>query len=472
MTGFRKKLSTADTLLEFCSAADNAKKSSQTLLAAFLDERRAFDSVTAQAVVNQLQQIKVGGRTIRFITNFLQERIMQIRLGTVRSITESCTLGLPQGSILSPVLFNIVMAGLTYALPLSSPSLHVSIYADDVTIWTTGRRLPSLTKNLQRALTSTQTDLAKAGLTISPEKPTYMKLLLQFDRLSKSRAGKEIIKRLEQHSSSRFINLFRTFKRLTKPEQQEPSLRTPWELPNIYCETTVPKLRKKKNISPIAAKAIALDFIQEGYSRHTKVFTDGSVNRSTASSSSAYCIPSLGISWNGRILGQGSSTTAEQIAIFHAAKALAALPPQPVVILCDSRAALARLQHPKPEDTLSWNIRDVVEALENYSFSITMQWLPSLVGIPGNEQANNLASEAHQQDPCIKAPLDPKATRHSITAYFEDVRIRALGVIGQDKPKCPPKGLPRRKSTALHRIRTGSAFTPAFLHKIGRADSP
>ncbi|XP_064472777.1 uncharacterized protein LOC135387569 [Ornithodoros turicata] len=139
MTRFRKNLCTSNTLLEFSCAADNAKKTRQALLAAFHDIKKAFDSVTPQVVVNMLQQVKITGRAIRFILGFLPGRMMQVRLGTTLSSTRASPVGLPQRSILRPVIFNIVMAGVTFA-PSLTPPVHLSNYADDLTIWTTGRK--------------------------------------------------------------------------------------------------------------------------------------------------------------------------------------------------------------------------------------------------------------------------------------------------------------------------------------------
>ncbi|KAG0430443.1 hypothetical protein HPB47_022686, partial [Ixodes persulcatus] len=80
---------------------------------------------------------------------------------TIRSSTQ----GVPQGSVLSPLLFNIIMAGLPAALPVGGPyPIHCAIYADDVALWCAGPTRLSTTVRavLQRALDGTASFLHHA----------------------------------------------------------------------------------------------------------------------------------------------------------------------------------------------------------------------------------------------------------------------------------------------------------------------
>lgn len=75
--------------------------------------------------------------------------------------------GVPQGSVLSPLLFNAAMAGLTACV---RRRVRLSLYADDICIWSTGTSRPALRQRLQSTLDSIHTYLLHAGMEISAEK--------------------------------------------------------------------------------------------------------------------------------------------------------------------------------------------------------------------------------------------------------------------------------------------------------------
>ncbi|MFG1588218.1 reverse transcriptase domain-containing protein, partial [Staphylococcus aureus] len=74
--------------------------------------------------------------------------------------------GTPQGSILSPLLFIIMLNG----LPNPVGNIRVSIYADDIAFWTMGTDLRSMTKNMQIHLDRANEYLLKNGFKVSDTK--------------------------------------------------------------------------------------------------------------------------------------------------------------------------------------------------------------------------------------------------------------------------------------------------------------
>lgn len=78
-----------------------------------------------------------GRRTYNYIRNFLSNRTAVIQLGDLQSDTiHFPTIGTPQGAVLSPLLFNIALIHLPSKLAAIPRLLH-SIYADNITLWTT-----------------------------------------------------------------------------------------------------------------------------------------------------------------------------------------------------------------------------------------------------------------------------------------------------------------------------------------------
>lgn len=90
--------------------------------------------------------------------------------------------GVPQGSVLSRLLFNVVMAVLPIALPKEKHiPVNVAIYADDIVLWCVGQssRATTIRASLQDALSTVSSCLAGLGLTASPTETASLLLPLE-----------------------------------------------------------------------------------------------------------------------------------------------------------------------------------------------------------------------------------------------------------------------------------------------------
>uniref|UniRef100_L7LY18 Putative tick transposon n=1 Tax=Rhipicephalus pulchellus TaxID=72859 RepID=L7LY18_RHIPC len=174
MTGFRQRLSAQDNILDLVSHIEHQRAYGFSTLAIFLDISKAYDYVFQSAIICRLVSMGITGHLLRFVHAFLSDRSIQVKLGTVLSNTRKITRGVPQGSVLSPMLFNVAMAGLPDALKIVSKAVQISIYADDICIWLSGYQHKRLEMLGQRVVLSAQTHLASIGLTISAEKSRFM----------------------------------------------------------------------------------------------------------------------------------------------------------------------------------------------------------------------------------------------------------------------------------------------------------
>lgn len=101
----------------------------------FLDIKRAFDTASHVHLLCGLLELAVSARTLRRIADFLKGRVVFIETSQGKSSHHCLNQGVPQGSVLSPFLFNCVMAELPHRFP---PAIHCSLYADDVSISASG----------------------------------------------------------------------------------------------------------------------------------------------------------------------------------------------------------------------------------------------------------------------------------------------------------------------------------------------
>ncbi|XP_064463109.1 uncharacterized protein LOC135374019 [Ornithodoros turicata] len=174
--GFRRNLCCQDSVLDLVSDVDDAAQRKCRTAVVFFDIKAAFDSVPINTVMDSLVDPGIGGKAAAFIHALLSNRSFRVRLGWTLSSPRPQNLGLPQGSILSPLLFNLVMAGLPKALPATTPPLQLSIYADDICLWTNGKDPWKVMKTIQKGVDATTEYIRGLGLTPSAEKTRVMLL--------------------------------------------------------------------------------------------------------------------------------------------------------------------------------------------------------------------------------------------------------------------------------------------------------
>ena len=103
--GFRKGKSTQSSISALlCDVYDNINRSLPTFLV-FLDMKKAFDIVSHSIILDKVKEIGLGTRTIKWFSSYLGNRTQKVNLEGVMSTEKLITYGVPQGSVLGPLLF-------------------------------------------------------------------------------------------------------------------------------------------------------------------------------------------------------------------------------------------------------------------------------------------------------------------------------------------------------------------------------
>ncbi|KAH8029396.1 hypothetical protein HPB51_000181 [Rhipicephalus microplus] len=172
MYGFRAGLSTQDVLLRLKEDVLDSNSVHPRAVVA-VDIRKAFDGVPHSTIMTKARALGIKGKMYNFIAGFLEGRSYQVEIGQDASTVRTNHVGVPQGSVISPTLFNIAM----YQLPrrlANVPGLKHAVYADDVTVWTHQGSVGEQEDVLQRALNIIHDYAMEAGLHTAPDKTEFV----------------------------------------------------------------------------------------------------------------------------------------------------------------------------------------------------------------------------------------------------------------------------------------------------------
>ena len=170
-SGFRTGFSTLDSLSRLENSIRTATLKGAGTLAVFLDISQAFDSVHHPSLLKKLELIGLEGNLATFIKNFLSDRTISVRYQTTYSDLYYTPLGVPQGSVISPILFTIMINDM---FSDSNNSTSYSLYADDVAIWYSDSDLDKCFSTIQTSLDNIQKWALEWGFTFSATKSKSM----------------------------------------------------------------------------------------------------------------------------------------------------------------------------------------------------------------------------------------------------------------------------------------------------------
>jgi len=146
--GFRAKHSTEHALLSLTESIRKTLDSGQFVCGVFIDLQKAFDTVDHNILISKLQHYGIRGVASSWFNSYLSDRSQYVEINGFKSSTSKTLYGVPQGSVLGPLLFLIYINDLHNALYHSKPFL----FADDTSLLTTGTDQISIGKKVNSDL--------------------------------------------------------------------------------------------------------------------------------------------------------------------------------------------------------------------------------------------------------------------------------------------------------------------------------
>lgn len=167
--GFRPHRGTVDVLGQLEYHVCDTYRQHQVMTTIFIDLEGAFDTAPHEGILYKLAGMGITGATLAWVQDFLAGRSYQVAVGASLSHSRPIRRGVPQGSILSPLLFNVLLSDLR--IPSHS---HLLLYADDISIVSRAPTLAQAQTHLQEAANSLGEWMNIWGLKVSAPKSTLM----------------------------------------------------------------------------------------------------------------------------------------------------------------------------------------------------------------------------------------------------------------------------------------------------------
>lgn len=173
--GFRKNLSTETALLTQKEIIIERLQNKEIVAGIYIDFTKAFDLIHHKILLHKLELYGVRGKAQDLVKSYLSERTQYVDFKNAQSSIESISAGVPQGSILGPLLFLIYLNDIVHCV---TDSKFVS-YADDTSVFVSGKSEHDVEEKAGRTLDALNTWAKANSLKINTKKT---KIVLYFPK--------------------------------------------------------------------------------------------------------------------------------------------------------------------------------------------------------------------------------------------------------------------------------------------------
>lgn len=196
-SGFRE-LHSCETALNLM--LDNWKSEindNKVVVSVFLDFKRAFETIDRKILLKKLNKYGVQGRELEWFTNYLEGRQQYTKIDNYVSKPMPNNLGVPQGSILGPLLFILYINDIVEVIK----NCQVNMFADDTLITTSAPTLIEAVQKVNEDLENLRKWLMfhKLSLNISKTKYMVMSIRTKIECEENIKVDNQIIERVKQY---------------------------------------------------------------------------------------------------------------------------------------------------------------------------------------------------------------------------------------------------------------------------------
>ena len=167
--GFRKKHSTSHGITHLHETILESIEKKKVCVALFIDLKSAFDTIDHQILEQKLDHYGVRGKALKLLSSYLKNRKQFIKAGDIESAILLVLCGVPQGSVLGPLLFIIYINDI-----VTCSELGTLLFADDAVLTTSHDSLKYLERKFNAEIRKMHRWFITNKLTLNLKKTKFM----------------------------------------------------------------------------------------------------------------------------------------------------------------------------------------------------------------------------------------------------------------------------------------------------------
>ena len=202
-SGFRKESSTNIAIAKLLNQIIEGIEAKKLGLCVFLDLQKAFDMVDHNILLEKLQFYGIRGTPLKILESFLHNRKQYVYVNGTPSHFSDIIRGVPQGSVLSGLLFLLFINDIVNC----SNIVHFNLFADDTSIYLQEKNIDDLYQIMNRELIKVNVWLCANKLSLNVEKTIYL-LFCGKKRIRETPPLFMFNSEIERKENTKFLGIF------------------------------------------------------------------------------------------------------------------------------------------------------------------------------------------------------------------------------------------------------------------------
>ena len=168
--GFRKYHSTIDALINLHDYIIDKLNSKNKVIGVFIDLKKAFDSIDINILIEKLKYYGIVGPYNTLLESYLKDRNICTIVNNNKSNPKNIKYGVPQGSVIGPLLFSLYIND----LKTIADDIEINLFADDTSLLVDGKNSHDVLEKTNIALNKLSKWLLSNSLTLNTDKTHYL----------------------------------------------------------------------------------------------------------------------------------------------------------------------------------------------------------------------------------------------------------------------------------------------------------